>query len=88
MNGDIKDYSGKKIQTQWVGIGNPVFGSGMPGSAITLDGTLNGPYAVAKHSDLLDGVAQASLSLFVKKNQASEMQASAPMTQLWLPNTR
>ena len=76
MNGDIRDYSGKKIETQWQGIGTPVFGSGTPGKAITLDGTSSGPYVVAKHNDLLDGIPAATLGLFAKKTIAS---ASGPI---------
>jgi len=64
---NLIDQSNNNNNGTWNGLES--YGPGILGSrGILLDGTADGSYVVVKHSDILDGMSQLSLSAWTKKN--------------------
>jgi len=70
LNNTLLDSSGKFNHGVWKN--SESYGVGIEGSAVKFDGLVDGPYFIVKDMDLLRGMDKLSISVWAKKENASQ----------------
>jgi parallel beta-helix repeat protein len=70
-NDNLTDLSGKNNNAQWVD-GNGAYAQGVNGQALSMNGTVDSPYAIVDNSSTLDGFSNGiTFSVWAKKGSVS-----------------